>query len=112
MAPLSPRLYIIGKTCSRKADQSAKPGDATVQGYCISVAISNLACSILLMLSLILGIENESLFVAAFNLRKSVQNQKLSFGFGLIYRVDSNHCSLVLRAHSPACTQSLSEGVA
>ena len=31
---------MVGKTSSRKADQSAKSGNATAHGYCMSVAIS------------------------------------------------------------------------
>ena len=41
MSPIvSVVTYVVYKTHSRKADQSAKPGNATVYGYCMRVAIS------------------------------------------------------------------------
>ena len=33
-------MHMVGKIRSRKADQAAKPGIATVHGWCMSVAIS------------------------------------------------------------------------
>ena len=31
---------MVGKICARKANQSAKPGNGTVKGYCMHVAIT------------------------------------------------------------------------
>ena len=63
------------------------------------------------MQSSILGMGNESLFVTAFSLRKSVQNRKLPSGFSI--NIQGELQSLLLGSISLflACTQSPSEGV-